>query len=237
MAISHHTVQNCGKVCVFLFVWGCDIAGLIVRSRGQNPKFFPIEMLKLWSIDYASLVLARALLRREPKLALQIYLGGDRPEGSYSFTDFIPEALKNAPEKFSRMALVSDITSDIVAPENIVSVQTEMLEAFANRGLVDTVEFRRLARKYLRRVRNANCQVALFVSGILADEKSQKILSQILGTQVKPIFLTDFIPPELFTPADKQSIEIFTSRNLDRVHAEAEDFLHTKLTKASVKER
>ena len=192
-------------------------------------------MLKLWSSDYASLVLARALLRREQKLALQIYIGGARPEGAYSWADFIPEALKKAPSQFARMALVSNVTSDIVSPENMVSAQTEMLEGFANRGLTDTVEFRRIVRKYLRAVRNSNCDGALFISGILSDEKTQKILKHILGSQVKPVFMTDFLPDELFAPADKQSIEIFTTGNLGRVHSEAEKFLYAKLAKGSLK--
>lgn len=194
-------------------------------------------MLKLWSSDYAALVLARAILRKEPKVELQIFLGGEQPDGALCMTDFRFEALNSTIEKYPRVAVISNQTEDLVVPGSTTSVLTEMLEGFANRGLTDTVEFRRLARKYLRAVRNANCNAALFFSGILAEEKTQKILNQILGTQVTPVFLTEFLPAELFTPAEKQSLEIFTSENLDRVRAEAERFLHTKLAKNAVIKR
>lgn len=192
-------------------------------------------MLKLWSADYSALVLARAILKQEPKVSLQIYLGGERQQDSHALTDLRMTALEAVSKDNSRVAVISDITEDLVLPENVVSIQTEMLSEFVNRGLADTVEFRRLARKYLRAVRNNNCPVALFFSGVLADEKAQKILSHILGSQVKPVFLTEFLPEDFFIPADKQSIEIFTSENLERVHAEAEKFLHTKLAKTAVK--
>ena len=100
--------------------------------------------------------------------------------------------------------------------------------------MADTVEFRRLARKYLRPARNAHCDGVLFLSGVLADESSQKILEKILGTQIKPVFITEFLPEECFTPAKKQQIEIFTDQDLERTHQEAEKFLHTKLAKGAV---
>ena len=187
-------------------------------------------MLKLWSADNAALVLARTILRREPSVALEIYLGGERTEGAVSLHDFRIAALNSLLEKSSRLAVVSDITEDLSLPEKIVSVPSELLNSFASRGLSDTVEFRRLARKYLRAVKNANCQEVLFFSGVLAEEKTQQILSHLLGTQIKPVYLTDFLPEELFAPTEKQKLQIFTSGNLHRVHAEAEKFLHQKLS-------
>lgn len=192
-------------------------------------------MLKLWSSDNAALILARAILREEQKVELQIFLGGEQPDGALSMTDFRFEALNSAIQKFPRLAVISDVTADLVLPGNVMDVRTEMLDVFATRGLSDTVEFRRLARKYLRAVRNANCQGALFFSEILSDEKTQKILNHILGRQITPVFLTEFIPVELFTPAEKQSIEIFTTKDVLRVHAESEKFLHLKLAKDAVK--
>lgn len=191
-------------------------------------------MLKLWSSDYAALVLARAILHREPQVVLQVYLGSDQPKGSICLSGYLPDLIKLATKDFSSVAIVSDILNETEVSQGLVSIQTELLEQFGNRGLADTVEFRRLARKYLRSIRKANCTAALFTSGILAEEKTQKIISQILGTQIKPLFLTDYLPEELFKKSDKQSIEIFTTGDLDRVHAEAEKFLHTKLAKNAV---
>jgi hypothetical protein len=72
------------------------------------------------------------------------------------------------------------------------------------------------------------------LSGILAEESSRNILAKMSGTQVKALFITDFVPKELLVATDKQSIEIFTDQDRERVHREAEKFLHTKLAKTAV---
>ena len=113
-----------------------------------------------------------------------------------------------------------------------ISLPYELLAAFANRGLSDTVEFRRLARKYLRPAKNKHCKKVFFLSGVLAEETTQRVLKHVLGTQVQPVFVTDFLPePGL---GKKQEISLFTDGDLERVHREAERFLHTKLKKEVV---
>jgi hypothetical protein len=198
-------------------------------------------MIHLWSSDNSSLVLARAVLRREAKVEMNITLGGVCPAEAFSSVDLWKKAAQESVEKYKRLGIVIDNALEV---ENLfmqnsckkaIPISYELLSSFANRGLSDTVEFRRLARKYLRSARNNNCDGVLFLSGILADEESCKILAKMIGTQIKPVFITEFLSEEFFVPASKQKIEIYTDRDVDRVHREAEKFLHMKLAKGCVK--
>lgn len=198
-------------------------------------------MIYLWSSDNAALVLARAILCREPKVEMRISLGGSRPKDSFSVPDTWNMAFETATQKYVRLAIAWNKAND---EENMFlqtcckkafDVDYDLLSSFANRGLSDTVEFRRLARKYLRSARNAHCDGVLFLSGILADESCRKVLAKTLGTQIKPIYVTNFLPESFFVPAERQRIEIFTDQDENRVHREAEKFLHMKLAKGAVK--
>ena len=197
-------------------------------------------MIQLWSNDNAALVLARVILKQEPKSSLQIFLGESAPKGAFLASDIWKEALETSLKKYTRLGVAFDGSNDEEAlfvrkaGEKVFPVEHELLSGFSNRRLADTVEFRRLARKYLRPVRNAHCDGILFLSGVLAEETSCKILAKITGTQVETVFVSDFLPKELFMATTKQSIEIFTDQDIERVHEEAERFLHTKLAKGVV---
>jgi len=197
-------------------------------------------MIQLWSNDNAALVLARAILKQEPKSSLQVFLGGDVPAEAFVVPN-IWNITQELTKKYTRLGVVFDGDSDeeISFVKNMgemaFPVEYELLSTFSNRGLADTVEFRRLARKYLRAARNAHCDGILFLSGVLAEESSRKILAKMAGTQTKALFVTDFLPKELLVATDKQSIEIFTDQESERVHGEAEKFLHMKLGKGTVK--
>lgn len=198
-------------------------------------------MIHLWSSDNAALVLARSILHREKKVAIKITLSQTCPSGAFSPADVWQKVLQESEKNKKRLGVAIDGAVDAECSflqkngKNFVALYYELLSAFANRGLSDTVEFRRLARKYLRSARNNQCDGVLFLSGILADETSCKVLAKILGTQIKPVFITEFLPEEFFLPAEKQVIEIYTDRDRERVHREAEHFLHMKLAKGVVK--
>lgn len=70
---------------------------------------------------------------------------------------------------------------------------TQALHHLANEGLADSVEFRRLARKYLRRVRQHQCQILFFPEAIFAEPKTQKILQHLAGSQVRVLTLADLV--------------------------------------------
>ncbi len=197
-------------------------------------------MIQLWSDDNVALILARTILKKEPKSSLQIFIGGSAPKGALVASSIWKEMVELSLKKYTRLGIAFDGANDEEAlfvknvGESAFSIRYELLSSFSNRGLVDTVEFRRLARKYLRSARNAHCDGILFLSGILAEEMSCKILAKIVGTQTKAVFMTDFLSEELFVATTKQHIEIFTDQDIERVHGEAEKFLHMKLAKGTV---
>ncbi len=197
-------------------------------------------MIQLWSDDNAALVVARTILKQEPRISLQIFLGGTVPEGAFVISDIWEKAIVAAATKYKRLGIAIDRSKDTEknflqeTGKNLISIQYELLSEFSNRGMADTVEFRRLTRKYLRSARNAHCDGILFLSGVLAEEKTRKVISQIMGTQSTPIFVTEFLPDEFFIATEKQSIEIFTDQDIERIHTEAEHFLHIKLAKGVV---
>jgi hypothetical protein len=194
-------------------------------------------MIQLWSSDNAALMLARTILIREPKTSLQIFLGEIRPKNVFSASDLWKDAVSTANLKFKKLGIAIDqgnheenaFLQDTC--DNSFFIHYELLSDFANRQLADTVEFRRLARKYLRPAKHAHCDAVLFLSGTLSDETSRKILAKTLGTQITSVFVTDFLPKELFIAEKKQQIEIFTDQNIERTHFEAEKILRTKLAK------
>lgn len=89
----------------------------------------------------------------------------------------------------------------------ITKIENLILCEMANEGLSDTVEFRRLARRQLRPFRHANVDTIVCFDDILAEEKTRKILHQIIGKQKKLIFPIDSFVPEI-QPSKQRVIEI-----------------------------
>ncbi len=199
--------------------------------------------MQLWSADNAALIITRAILCREPKISLQIFLGGACPKDAVSVPDIWEIAIDSLKLKYKRLGVAFDQANH---EENeflqnacnfSLPIKYELLSDFANRQLADTVEFRRLARKYLRPAKHAHCDAVLFLSGTLAEESSRKILAKTLGTQIKSFLLTDFLPKSWLVAEKKQHIEIFANNNLEQVRKEAEILLHKKITKDCVQLR
>lgn len=74
---------------------------------------------------------------------------------------------------------------------------TQVLYHMALEGHGGSVEFRRLARKFIREAKNANCDVMYFPEAIFGEESTQKVLQQIAGTQVRVVTLADVFGEEL----------------------------------------
>lgn len=112
--------------------------------------------------------------------------------------------------------------------------QTQVLKAMALEGLADSVEFRRLARKSIRRAKNANCDTIFFPEAVFGEVKTQEILQQIAGRQLKVVTLCDCFEKEIDL-TKKQRIEIFY-QNEDPVFLKkrAEALLKTKLKDESL---
>ncbi len=72
-------------------------------------------------------------------------------------------------------------------------LETQILREMANEGLADSVEFRRLARKHIRRAKTWRVDSLIFLEGIFAEKRTRQILQKLAGTQLKVYFLTDLL--------------------------------------------
>lgn len=59
------------------------------------------------------------------------------------------------------------------------------LSELAYAGLGDGVEFRRLARKYFRKIKDAHCDLIFLVDPIFSELTTKKVLQHIAGTQIR----------------------------------------------------
>lgn len=114
----------------------------------------------------------------------------------------------------------------------ITLFKTQILHEFANEGLSDSVEFRRLARKFIRQAKNANCDILFFPESIFGETKTKKILQHLAGTQRKILTVDDFL--EVFEAEPKaREIKIFqTQEDQKFVKLRAETILQTKLSES-----
>ena len=114
--------------------------------------------------------------------------------------------------------------------------ETQILWELANEGLADTVEFRRLARKYIRKAKNEHRDSLFFLDAILGENKTRKILHHIAGTQIKLYFPSDFLEIDTTQSHEKRSLEIKTQESKEFTHHRAEQILQTKIADEDVKE-
>lgn len=132
-----------------------------------------------------------------------------------------------------------DYTPKEKRSEKVLSIkpyETQILWELANEGLSDTVEFRRLARKYIRKAKNEHRDSLFFLDAIMGEEKTKKILEHIAGTQIKLYFPSDFLEIDTTQSHEKRHLEINTQESKEFTHRRAEEILQTKIAEGDVKE-
>jgi len=111
--------------------------------------------------------------------------------------------------------------------------ETQILWDMANEDYTDSVEFRRLARKYIRKAKTYNVDTIFFVEAIFGADKTRKILQHIAGTQIKLFFPSDFLfdYPNFFVPSkkDQRDIRVYSGDDAIFTKKIAENILRTKL--------
>lgn len=149
----------------------------------------------------------------------------------------------------SSILLDSHQCSNVYAPSDKRAVKTPEIQVFeyqvlrdmAQEGLSGTVEFRRLARKYLRPTKHAHCDTLLLLDDIMGEESTRKQWQALAGTQQKIVCLSDFVLdlPDVSEKISKQNTQRFIELDLDDfwveqkefVYARAEQVLRTKLNR------
>lgn len=107
---------------------------------------------------------------------------------------------------------------------------TQAIHHLALEGLADSVEFRRLARKEIRRAKQHNLKHLYFPEAIFANPKTKKILQHLAGTQLQ--IITSDIPATYHTrpTSDQRSITIYHDLpEIEFLKKRVETLLGTKL--------
>lgn len=105
-------------------------------------------------------------------------------------------------------------------------IKSEIITTLANQGWEGSVEFRRIARKYIRKAKQANVDVLFFVDPILGTFQAKKVLQHIAGQQIKVVTSDDFYVPE---PLKKITLKT-TIENKEWVLTRAEQILQRKIS-------
>lgn len=188
-------------------------------------------MFEIWTPDTGVFALAREILKTNSQAQLRLWHGGECPAGAHTASELQVEMLKKCS---SDVMICGDERQS--AEQDILPIG--ILCDLADRGLVDSVEFRRLARKLLRPCRNKNVKTVAFLDAVLAGENSRKQVVKTLGGKFKTVFLSNVVADCWSVPESKsRQLEIITTGNLTAVHAAAEKILRTKLPTDVVKHR
>ena len=107
---------------------------------------------------------------------------------------------------------------------------TSVLKDMALEGLADSVEFRRIARKEIRKAKQANCSILIFPESIFGESKTQKILQHLAGSQLQIQTITDYYQTQSQDQAARE-IEIIHDEDETWMAQRAETILRTKLKK------
>ena len=117
---------------------------------------------------------------------------------------------------------------------------TQLLVEMANEGMGDSIEFRRLFRKYIRKAKNYHCDTIFFADTILGAENTKKIIQSIAGTQIKCCFVSDYFLEFLISrklvlsKEGSCNISIHTQDDVIFTEKRSESLLKTKLKKDTV---
>jgi len=184
--------------------------------------------------DYGLFVFGRTILAKNSAVCLTFFYNCGTNEALHR------EGMKlwdQNIEKFSsqEISIMFDHNNQTIAnwakeKTTIKCFPTQAIHHLANEGLADSVEFRRLARKFIRKAKEHNCQVLFFPELIFAETKTQKILQHLAGSQLKIVTCkirdTKYEIPE----AEKQSITIYHPlEDITFLKSRAEKILGTKL--------
>ncbi len=204
-------------------------------------------MENFWGKDLGIVVLASFLAEKEA----QIKISPAKQTGICEKDFWLKNLAKIVEEKtkFGRIGIIFDrknkeaesfcnnlaINNFNYQPKNsralpqpeIKIIKSQVITEIANEGLTDSVEFRRLIRKYTKNAKDLHLDSLFFLEGIFAEKKTCQIVAKIAGTQIKCYFLTDFLEKKE-NPA-KIKFKIETTDDIEFTKTRAEKILQRKL--------
>ncbi len=194
--------------------------------------------VQIQGANYGALVLTRYILLANPQADLLIEINRNQAQSTEaslweSFFDSIAKDLKRREaavlfdrknQEIDRYLSQKDFGDLVLKP-----IKTQILAEHANEGLVDSVEFRRGLRKYIRALKNEKMRTAIFPEALFAETKTRKIIQHVAGSQIKCIFLDKSLLSPLIKDSKKQKICIITTEEKTFTHLRAEQLLQQKL--------
>ncbi len=116
--------------------------------------------------------------------------------------------------------------------------ESQVVCEMANEGMADSVEFRRLIRKFLRKVKSFNCDTVLLADAILGEEKTKKIVQYLAGPRLKVFVPSDFLFEVVdeceLEKSEQREIKIETGDDVEFTKLRAEKILRTKIKADSI---
>ncbi len=217
-----------------------------------------------FSDDFGAFVFGREIFKKNPTISLEFLVkkgSEEKPKDSLCEQDFWNTAMRNLIEKtrFGRIGIFFDrenfeakeffVSSNLekmkktYSPKNyrsekdlqILIFETQVLKQMANENWADSVEFRRIARKFIRQAKHSNIDTILFADAILGSEITKKILQHLVGARIKCVFLSDCLGDEFFQKREeKGSVKIVTGDDVEFTREVAEKVLRRKIGNTAI---
>ena len=225
--------------------------------------------IKLWGFDFGPFVLAREILRKGGRGFFELHVKQSEEPNDDSFIseseiwDMAVRSIIQEKTRFGRVGIFIErkntFALDYFAAldvskysykqrnrraEKVPNLQifpTQVLAEMVNEGMEDSVEFRRLTRKFIRKAKNHHCDTLFFPDSIMGAEKAGKIIQHLAGTQLRCFFVPDWI--EEFMGDKGIGIEkeggieflIHSGDGVEFTRERGEGVLRVKLKKSTIK--
>ena len=85
----------------------------------------------------------------------------------------------------------SEKKSRLLKDPSLTSYPTQILCPMAELGWESTVEFRRIARKYIRPIKHAQVDTLILMDPFMGAESVSRVMKHLVGTQIQIITLSD----------------------------------------------
>ena len=222
--------------------------------------------IKLWGSDFGPLVLLREALKSGEKGCFELFLNQkeDGEKGGMKealIWQMAMELILKRETRFGRVGVFierknreafdffSGLDVDKLAyvrksersekQPQLKIFSTQLLVEMVNEGLEDSVEFRRLSRRFIRGAKNAHCDTLFFADSIMGGERAKKIIQFVAGAQIKCFFVSDFFLDWLRLRSLKKAdgvteVLIYTEDDVVFVKKRAEQLLRKKLKREAV---
>lgn len=205
--------------------------------------------------DFGAFVIAREILKQFPAARLEIEIAPvynfylDYPLIRDAFfrennTLGVSSQQEKKHRKKQEYGIFLERKKTIQSHPNIKFFPYQVLPTLVQEGLADSVEFRRLARKFIRPAKHAHIRTLCCPELLFSAEKTPKILQHLAGTQMQIITIADILDGKIekyfpgISPSKSREITIKIDKNIESdltfAQSRAEKIIRTKIKKDQI---